>query len=186
MHLIDRAADEREAQAERFFAAVGAVAVGRGWYRGSQMYVDRSVGAAPVYIYADPSRELRQTEYWLLSGGSLLPRREDSRNGGYSGVEMHHMILSGDLALVDEIESDLLSMKWALAAGETVETVVLDPAGLTVHESHNSASPARVVEVGTAVRIIDSVGEWALVEASEDSKQLGWMRHSLANGGPTA
>lgn len=174
--LVDRAATEKEAQARQFFEAVGAVPVGRAIYSGIELWADPSIGATPVVVFATAPRAFRDTRYWLLGpGGAVLPKHQ-IQTGGYTPQEMHSMEVTEELETLHDVEGDALMMKWALAAGEVLEPVIVNPPGLVVHEAPDPNSPTSTIEPGTEVRITDFEGDWALMEAPDGDK-LGWSRH---------
>lgn len=89
------------------------------------------------------------------------------------------MLKSGVFALLGDVESDILALKWDVAAGEKVEIEVRTPMGLTAHVSPDPASPSQTIGAGTVVRFVDFFDDWALV--SSDDEELGWTRHSLGD-----
>jgi hypothetical protein len=176
MALLDRVAEEKEERAYRFFATIEADVVGRAFYYGAEMYSGPD-GVTPTYVYATTPEVFTNAQYWLLGpGGSLLPRHDD-HEGGYSAIEMHRMLTSGNLVLPADVSNDLLDLKWAVAAGEEVEVTVRTPAGLATRPKPDRSSPAQSVAPGTVVRFVDFSGDWALV-VSKDGNELGWTLHS--------
>ena len=114
--LLDRAAEEKRAQAQRFFAAIPATEVGRAFYSGIGMWINPEFGATPVFIYATNPPDFELTRYWLHPNtGRLLPN-PILHDDGYIPAQMHWMVQADELVLLGDEEAYQLLDKWAKSA----------------------------------------------------------------------